>query len=609
MSTPGTHRVPRLTRRTFGLVLGGSALATACSSGDRSLLPEPAPPLSDGLRSASGSVSMFPSPGSLTAHPATAIGFRGSTAAAAGRLTVTGSKSGLHPGKLRTHSDGQGFSFVPDSPFTPGEQVTVLTGLAVRGGANGEVQFDVSTPATETTPPQSTSSNPPAPKVTDFLTEPKTHVPVMTVATNEPAAATGLVALSAKGAGLPGQLMLIRSDGSLVWHRTVASELTANDFKLQRWKGRPVLTWWQGEQHPHGYGDGQHIVLDSSYRTVATVRAGNGYSADLHDFQLTDRGTALLTVYTDLRWDLRPYGGRPDGIVLDSIVQEVDVATGLVIFEWHALDHIRPSDSCMTAPTDATSAWDFFHVNSVDPGSDGNLLISSRHVWSLTNLDRTTGDVLWTLGGKSSDFALSSDARFYFQHDARWQPDGTITLFDDGGGPPRKEKYSRALTLRLDSAAKRVSVAKSFAPPQPVTSNSQGNVQMLSNGNFFVGWGDQPRATEFDDSGGVVWDATFPTGVSSYRAFRGDWTAAPPGEPKTTLVRRNGKRTLYVSWNGDTRTEKWRLLGVRPGKESATLAQVNAGGYEMALPVPAKASQLRVQALDGAGRVLATAGV
>jgi hypothetical protein len=342
------------------------------------------------------------------------------------------------------------------------------------------------------------------------------------------------------------------------------------------------------------------------------VRAGNGYSADLHEFHLTRSGTALMTAYSPIRWDLRPYGGQLGGIILDCIVQEVDVATGLVLFEWHALDHFSPSDSYVGPSDDTTTAWDFVHVNSIDEGPDGNLLISARHTSTVSALDRSTGDVLWTLGGKSGDVHLAGTP-FFFQHDARWQPGGTLTVFDDGGGPPRHEKQSRVLRMSPQLTKGTASVVASVTHPKPIISNSQGNAEILSNGNVFVGWGDQPNMTEFDSSGSVVWDAVLPAGVSTYRAYRVSWDGRPTAAPKAALVDRGGKRTVYVTWNGDTRTASWRLIGVTGTTSNAaaptTLDHAAAGTFEVSLNVPSRARQLRVQALDAAGHILATVSV
>ncbi len=590
-----------------GGVAGGIA-ASACAV-STAHPPAPAPPLSNGLRLASGTVSMFPSPGSRTASPQATITLRGEAAAGVSALSVTGSRSGAHTGRLRAHPGGGGASFLPDKPFTPGEIVTVTSALAIRGRVGTTARFQVAEPAVETTPPKAAASATPTPAVSTYLSEPDIQAPRITVTASKAGVSPGLVLYAAKGGGLPAELILSRTDGTLVWQRALAKGVSGNNLQAQTWRGSPVLTWWQGTQNAHGYGVGNNVIMDEAYRTVATVRAGNGYSADLHDFQLTSAGTALLTAYAPIRWDLRPYGGQLGGIALDSIVQEVDVSSGLVLFEWHALDHVSPSASYVSPSDDTTTAWDFFHVNSIDEGPDGNLLISARHTSTVSNLDRSTGDVLWTLSGKSGDVRLSGTP-FFFQHDARWQSDGTITLFDDGGGPPRHESQSRVLRLSPNVTHGTATVVSSMSHPSPVVTNSQGNAQILNNGNVFVGWGDQTNMTEFDRTGAVVWDAVLPSGVTTYRAFRVSWDGKPATTPKAALVDRGSRRSVYVSWNGDTRTATWRLIGVTsPTAAPKVLAEQPAKTFEASLTVPAKARKLRVQAVDASGAILATVSV
>src|SRR5207248_1511623 len=109
---------------------------------------------------------------------------------------------------------------------------------------------------------------------------------------------------------------------------------------------------------------GEGIILDSSYKTVARVPAGNGYQADFHEFQLSRDGkTAFLIIYQPVRYDLSLIGGPKNGSVLDGIVQEIDIKTGLVVFEWHSLGNIGLRESYAKPPKSAP--FDMTHVNSV----------------------------------------------------------------------------------------------------------------------------------------------------------------------------------------------------------------------------------------------------
>jgi hypothetical protein len=410
--------------------------------------------------------------------------------------------------------------------------------------------------------------------------------------------------LVTKGAGLRPALTIIDRSGGLTWYDPMPDATAANDLKVQRYRGRPVLTYWRGSQNTsHGYGDGDDIIVDRHYQRLAVVHAGNGYHADLHDFVLTDTGSAWLTVYAPVRWDLRPVGGRSDGIVLDGVVQQVDVRTGLVEFEWHSLDHVPLSASIVRPPHDSTTAWDYVHLNSVDPSEPSEVLVSARHTSAVYAMDGDTGDLLWTLGGKYTDFTVPAAARFGYQHDARRAGgQDLVSIFDDGGGPPRTEAQSRALVLHLDRPHKAVSVVVADAHAPPVVANSQGNVEQLPGGSLFVGWGSEPAITEFDGKGTVTWDARLPAGVSSYRAFAADWVGAPAAAPVVVVRRLAGHQRAWVSWNGDTRTTTWRVL-VASAAATRTLS-VRRTGFETTIEIPRGYSLRSIVPLDGRGRTL-----
>ena len=579
-------------------VSGCSSHSTTTSSAD-------SVPLSKPLRAQPGSVSMSPAPGSRTASPDTQISLRGADLENA-TLTVTGSTSGVHSGTYRRHSDDAGMSFIPDKPFIAGETVAVQSPLPIYGSSNDMVSFTVATPAVETTPPKSQNAgapSPPPPTTEHFATVPTIHPPQVTITTStdpDP----GYVLLTPKGGGQPSALEIVDTSGQVVWYQPAPAGKALNDLQLQSLHGQPVLTYWQGQQNSdHGYGDGDVVVLDSSYHVVQQVHAGNGYQVDLHDLQIVG-DSAWFTVYTPIRWDLRPVGGPANGIVLDGVVQQVDLATGLVEFEWHSLDHIPLSESIVHPPHDTTTAWDYVHLNSVDVHSD-HVLVSARHTSAVYDVDAVTGDLTWTLGGNHSDYRLPANATFAFQHDAREQADGTVTVFDDGGGPPRVEKASRALRLELDTASHTATVLSSESHTPDIVASSQGNVQQLDRGHTFVGWGSASNITEYDGSGHVVWDARLASGITSYRAYRVTWVGKPSTAPTITTSAAGGATQVSVSWNGDTRTASWRVVA-RSGAGTVTQRTIVRTGYETRLTLPGHPVTVTVTALDSHHHALAT---
>jgi Arylsulfotransferase (ASST) len=464
--------------------------------------------------------------------------------------------------------------------------VALATAVATVGVVSGCGGHAASTPATMS-----------------FHSRPDLHPPVVDVLQQSPAAGKGLIFIGPKSGAPQYGAEIVDDAGQPVWFHP-GSEIT--DFKVQTYRGKPVLTWWEGPTTAPviGTGLGSYVIMDSSYREIAHVQAGFGVdTGDLHEFQLTPNGTALLTAYRVVRRDLSSVGGPSNARVADSIVQEVDVATGKVLFTWHSLGHVGFGESYdPVPPKDAPASapvWDYFHVNSIQLQPNGDLLVSARNTWAVYDIDGKTGKVLWRLGGKRSSFAMGKGTRFAWQHDARFQPDGTLTIFDDESTPPEAPR-SRAIRLRLDPKTHTATLVRADSLEGVLTS-SQGNVQQLPNGDVFVGWGAVPRYTEFDAHGRVVYDATFSAGDDSYRAYRFPWVGDPTTRP-AIAVAEDG--TVYASWNGATQVASWRVVA---GPDAEDLHEVGSGartGFETTLTATTVEPYVAVQALDARGDVL-----
>ncbi len=190
------------------------------------------------------------------------------------------------------------------------------------------------------------------------------------------------------------------------------------------------------------------------------MRAGGGYLADLHELLITGEDTALITIYGLVPYDLSSVGGPEDGVVAEGIVQEVDIETGEVLFEWHSLEHVGIEESYFPPPEDPAEPFDYFHINSIDVDHDENLIISARKTSATYKIDRQTGDVLWRLDGKRGDFQMGPGTLTRYQHDARRLPDETLTIFDNG--EEGESEMSRAIIVRLDEAAMRASLVREY---------------------------------------------------------------------------------------------------------------------------------------------------
>ena len=442
----------------------------------------------------------------------------------------------------------------------------------------------------------------PAPITAVFRSRPDLAPPVVRVARGVGATGAGLLFLTPNGALTPG-MMIVNDHGELVWWRPAPAQPTAN-LRVQEYGGEPVLTWWEGQVDGGGHGQGEYVILDRSYTERLRVRAGNGFQGDLHEFLLTPHGTALLTAYHPVATDLSSVGGAPAGTVLDSIIQEVDVGSGRVVFEWHSIDHVEPSES-HSAPG-AGAPFDYFHINSIDVDGDGDLLVSARNTWAIYKLDRKSGDVRWRLGGKRSDFAMADGTAFAWQHDARRQADGSITLFDDGASP-QVEPQSRGLTLRVDETAETVSLERTYVHPRPILAGSQGNLQVLSNGNVLIGWGAQPYLSEFSSDGRLLFDAQLPAGSYSYRAFRFPWRGQPAEAPSVHVASDpSGMAVAAASWNGATDVDRWQVLEGPAADRLRPLVSRPSTGFETRVWFRSTRPFVAVRALDARGAVLGT---
>ena len=427
-----------------------------------------------------------------------------------------------------------------------------------------------------------------------FVTRPDLRIPGLTVEATASGLSGGLLMFAPYNAPSPAQAgaVIVDEHGTPVWEQPLAG-LVTTDLRVQTYRGAPALTWWEGLVRL-GHGVGRYVIADSAYRPLARVRAGNGRRGDLHEFLLTDRGTALLTTYSVAHADLCAVGGARDGTIQDAIFQEVDLASGRVLLEWHSLDHIPISESYWPVGEN----WDYVHLNSIAVDHDNNLLVSSRNTHTIYKIDRHTGQIIWRLGGKHTNFPIPPNARFAWQHDARRQPNGTLTLFDNGN------QISRALILHLDEPHRTTQLQHAYQHPNRLFANSQGNVQILPNHNILVGWGAQPYISEFTPNGSLAYDAHFDPGYISYRAYRVPWAAAPRRAPDVAVRRSRGATVVYVSWNGDSRVRTWTVLAGPSG--SAIAARGVRTGFETVMRVPARLAQLRVRGHDANGAVLVT---
>jgi hypothetical protein len=329
---------------------------------------------------------------------------------------------------------------------------------------------------------------------------------------------------------------IISNTGKVIWFHPLPAHELAADFRMQTYRGKPVLTWWQGPPDLGAVSGGSDYIYNDRYHQIAKVKGGNGYSADGQEFLITPWNTALIIADTVTTANLTSIGGPADQKVVDSIVQEINISTGKVLFQWNAAAHVRYQDSEQPRPASAATPWNWFYINAIHLDTDGNLLISARYAWAVYKVNLHTGNIIWVLGGKHSTFRIKAAPGqvldregeiFAYQHDPEAIGNDEYTVFDDeSDGGSGLLPYSRVVTVRLDLATKVATLVKSTRQPEGLLATEEGNAQTTRNGDLFVGWGAVPYISEFSPTGHLLFNAQLPGVDITYRAYRLPWHPA-----------------------------------------------------------------------------------
>lgn len=582
-----------------------------------------------GAAEAKKPVSVFPSPTTKYASDDTTFSFRGIKPRNLGRVRVVGAKSGVKRTTRLRHSDGRGVSVVPKGLFKRGEDVRVYTKRKIKLTRKGDFKVTIGqfygNDDKNAVPPGGVSPNP------ALKSRPDLRPPDLNVIT------PGTEALPGKVLYAPGQFGMAIADnyGRTNWFRPVSfggkGDRVAN-FQKQKYRGKPVLTYWKGANTVQSFTQlGTYDILNNKYKKIASVDMGNGYKPDLHEFHITPRNTALVLAYRGVKADLSKFGGQKDDRVLDNIVQEVDIKTGAVLFEWHALDAIGfgASYQPIATPSEAVPfpTWDYAHFNAVH-GDGKSVLVSARATNTIYRVDRATGRVQWRLRGdkrkpNTSDFKVPGNATFGYQHDVRRTKDGHISLFDNGfqlaggamGAPidPLVNSTSSAMVLKLSGKGKKrkVTRVKRFSYPDPgLAAFATGGAQPLSNGGMFVAWGTVPQITEYNAAGDIVFDATLPPGgFFNYRSSKTSWAGNPTDRPAIASEADGPGAKVYASWNGATKLRTWRVFSGPDANSMVEVASSTWKGLETEIAIGAVDDVVQVRALDSSGKELGRSAV
>ncbi|QIW97793.1 hypothetical protein AMS68_003311 [Peltaster fructicola] len=508
--------------------------------------------------------------------------------------------------------------------------------------------------------------------VQNYVTEPALTSPILNWLKWDPACEDGrLYFLAPRGEHIsnPGP-MILDGKGEMIWSHHFDNDFggQAYDLKVQHYRGQDYLTFWLGNDGVRGHGAGAYYMLDNSYEIIHQVNAAGGLEADLHEFLITPEGTALLTVYDKHYFDLSAYrdfsqDDEQPNYIWDCLLQEVDILSGELLFEWRASDHVNLTDTYRHVDNEGTNEvpWDWFHLNSIAKDELGNYLFSARFTHSVTYIDGRTGDILWTLGGRRNNFMdLSGDGlslSFANQHDARFHAldafPGTYTAPQEQSGVSRRlltlfdnsedDSISRGLLMEVtyptanaasapDLAADdsttvlngtdpafTVRLIQFFENPRGLRTPSQGSMQTLAGEQtkVLVGYGYNAVFTEFDSNGSVLCDVhygaetSWNTGeIQSYRAFKFEWSSKPKASPRIDIDDDN--ELLYMSWNGATEVTEWLIQGTDEidvqDDDWEDLLRVERSGFETTVALPNRRATykqfVRAIALSSNGTVL-----
>jgi len=513
-----------------------------------------------------------------------------------------------------TDSDHRGASFYPTTGFAAGETVTVSTGVPVCGTRKDIGTFSIAIrpgPLASTTTLTAITALPPSHSAmtsrlsTTYASLPGVTIPTLAVRVPDNFGGSYLFE-TPRGGTIPAGLEIVNGKGQPVWFTPLSGKIVATDLRTQTYKGQRVLTWWQGGLNSAGRDVGEFVIMNSHYQIIKTFVPGNGYASDEHEFLLSPSGTTAWVIGAQvIGGNLSALGGPKTGAVIDEMAQEIDLATGNVLFEWHSLDHVAVTDSYSGYTPRAD--YDYFHMNSIDPLASGTVVISARNTHAVYAVAQNTGHVLWQLGGKHSSFVMGHGANFALQHDARMHSATTISIFDDQDAPP-SHAPARAILLHLNFTTHKATLVRALNH-NGLKVPWQGNQQILANGEVVVGWGSGSATSVFSPTGKLLFGATYASPSNSYRAYLLPWSGTPTKPPSIAASSANGTVNVFASWNGSTATTRWEIFGGPSRTNLRPLANVTRTEFQIDIKIPSTPQFVAVVAENARGQSLARSAV
>ena len=447
-------------------------------------------------------------------------------------ISVEGSKSGTHRGRMVLSDDRKTIVFNLVIPFVENERVRVdvSPGLRTVDGENIRgVSYRFATAVIPVSPSE-THLDADAGETRFTIagdTLPADFPPIKIDTVSNPA--PGEIFIGGFG-GIGGTtlyanyLIIADNSGKPLAYKRIGTQV--NPFAYM-FKSDPAGTYSYIDRTPTATNV---RIVDSSFTQIDTYPRGNPAGASHADFLLLPNGHALVLYFDIKTVDMSSIvkGGHPAANVTGCLIQEFDLNKN-VVFQWSGFDYLPITD---TYEDTLAASFAYSHVNGLDLDHDGNILISSRHMSQIIKIDRNTGNVIWRLGGKRNEFtflnehAENSPLYLSYPHHVQRLPNGNIILFDNGN--QRVTKYSRVVEYKLDEINKTASMVWEYRQTPDIYASAQGSVQRLPNGNTLIGWGEaslggKPAITEVRPDKSIVFELSLPLGYRSMRVYRLPW--------------------------------------------------------------------------------------
>ena len=268
------------------------------------------------------------------------------------------------------------------------------------------------------------------------------------------------------------------------------------------------------------FGDGYgldprmaHEVRSLSGELLRLVRT-RGPIIDGHELRELGNGNFLVGSYVPETADLSRFGGPVRAAIVSAEIQELDPREQ-ALWRWNSRGHISLEETgrwwrnVLSNPRrrlQGREVFDPVHINAIEPRGSDEVVISTRHTDAVYGIQRSTGEIVWKIGGsKTADslHILGDPARKLLggQHDVRIAEDGSLSIYDNGKDRPRRP---RVVFYRLEPEQGRARYLGQLNDSEVKTSHCCGSARELADGGWLVSWGDNPLVTAFDAEGQIA---------------------------------------------------------------------------------------------------------